>query len=97
VVLNDARLGIVHHAMKMGALAPIETELPPTDFVMFARSMGADGLRVEREADLGPALSAALQADGPFVVDVAVDRDEISPVITQRVESLGQLQKDRPR
>ena len=97
VVLNDARLGIVAQSMQMAGLIPAETDLPPTDFVAFARSMGAEGIRVEREADLEAALRMAVRARGPFVVDVIIDRDELSPVVRQRVQSLGQLPADGGR
>ncbi len=45
------------------------------DFVALARACGVDGLRVERAADLAPALDQALRAGRPFVLDVRVDRD----------------------
>lgn len=97
VVLNDARFGIVEQAMRMARLNPVETDLPRSDFVEFARSMGADGVRVEREVDLEAALRAALAAEGPFVVDVIIDPNELSPVVQQRVRSLGQLPLERAR
>ncbi|WP_285658229.1 thiamine pyrophosphate-binding protein [Actinomycetospora sp. NBRC 106375] len=40
------------------------------DLAAFARSLGAFGVRVERDEDLPPALDAALAQDGPAVVDV---------------------------
>ncbi|HEX4995488.1 MAG TPA: thiamine pyrophosphate-binding protein [Methylomirabilota bacterium] len=45
------------------------------DFVALARACGADGIRVERPADLAGALEHAIKADAPFVLDVHVDRD----------------------
>jgi acetolactate synthase-1/2/3 large subunit len=51
------------------------------DFVALARACGADGLRVERAADLAPALEAALAAGKPFVLDVHVDRDIRPPSV----------------
>jgi acetolactate synthase-1/2/3 large subunit len=88
IVLNDARQGIVAQAMALQGLDPAGTEIPPVDFAAFARSLGADGERVLREADLAPALERALAAGRPWVVDVAVDRDELSPMVRQRVSSL---------
>ena len=44
---------------------------PPFDRV--AELYGAAGFRVERAAEIGDALSAALECDKPAVVDVAVD------------------------
>lgn len=49
------------------------------DFVALARACGADGLRVERAADLAGALEHALAARAPFVLDVHVDRDVRPP------------------
>lgn len=73
VVLNDAHYGMIDQGMRSLGMEPVETAIPPCDFVMIARGMGADGLRVHREADLDAALSAAMAAKGPFVVDVIVD------------------------
>ncbi len=47
-----------------------------TDFVELARAFGADGIRVSSLDELDAALSAAFAADGPFIIDCAVDRDE---------------------
>ena len=43
---------------------------------------------MEREVDLDGVLARALAAGGPFVVDVAIDRAELSPMLQQRVASL---------
>lgn len=51
------------------------------DFVALARACGADGLRVERAADLAGGLEHALRANAPFVLDVTVDRDIKPPPV----------------
>jgi acetolactate synthase-1/2/3 large subunit len=56
-------------------------QLVNPDFVALARACGADGLRVERAADLAPALETALAAGRPFVLDVRVDRDVRPPSV----------------
>lgn len=89
IVLNDARYGMIEQGMRAQGFEPVETAIPPTDFVLIARGMGADGLRVERETDVEPALHAAMQARVPFVVDVAIDPNEPGPFL-QRVQSLIQ-------
>jgi acetolactate synthase-1/2/3 large subunit len=43
------------------------------DYAMLARACGAEGIRVTAPGDLGDALAAALRANRPTVVDVAVD------------------------
>lgn len=88
VVLNDGRQGIVAQAMGLQGLLPAGTEYPRVDFVALAKSLGADGEAVARETDLVPALERAIAARGPDVLDVAIDRDELSPMLAQRVESL---------
>jgi acetolactate synthase I/II/III large subunit len=51
----------------------------PTDFTAVARSFGVRGIRVERVDALAPALSDAIQADEPVVVDVVTDIEPRAP------------------
>jgi acetolactate synthase I/II/III large subunit len=51
------------------------------DFVMLARSMGVDAHRVTRAEEVEDAISAAIAADRPYLVEVPVDR-EIRPIGT---------------
>ncbi|MCH9682378.1 MAG: thiamine pyrophosphate-binding protein [Deltaproteobacteria bacterium] len=80
IVLNDSQYGMVEHGMRSAGYEPVETAIPRTDFVEFARSMGADGVRVESEEALEDALQQAIDAEGPFVVDVVIDPDVGAPV-----------------
>lgn len=50
-------------------------ELVSTDFAMLARSMGAEGHRVERPGDLGAMVRAALESGRPTVLDVRGEAD----------------------
>lgn len=88
VVLNDSLYGITHQAMPAQGFLPVETKLPTTDFVAFARSMGADGVRVETEQQVEAAVRSAMEHDGPFVVDVQIDPTQVTPVLKRRIESL---------
>jgi acetolactate synthase I/II/III large subunit len=51
----------------------------PTDFTAVARSFGVHGIRVERAGDIAPALSEALHAGEPVVVDVVTDLEPRAP------------------
>jgi thiamine pyrophosphate-dependent acetolactate synthase large subunit-like protein len=51
----------------------------PTDFTAVARSFGVRGIRVERPAELAPALAEALGDGGPVVVDVVTDLEPRAP------------------
>ena len=56
-------------------------ELMSTDFAMLARSMGADGITVERPRDLAEHLDEAVRSGRPTLLDVRVDA-AISPPAT---------------
>jgi acetolactate synthase-1/2/3 large subunit len=88
IVLNDAQFGLNRHGMLALGMKPVETQMPPTDFVGFARSQGADGASVKCERDLARALADAVGRKGPFVLDVAIDGSIPSPVLTERIRSL---------
>lgn len=47
-----------------------------TDFVALARAFGADGERVTTVEALDEALTRGFAAEGPYVVDCAIDKDE---------------------
>ena len=88
VILNDAQLGLNQHGMAALGMRPVETQLPRTDFVGYARSLGADGEAVLTEAALDAALDRATAFDGPYVLDVRIDRSIPSPVIADRIKTL---------
>ncbi len=88
IVLNDAQLGLNQHGMTALGMRPVETQMPRTDFVAFARSQGVDGASIATEAELDAALAAALARSGPFLLDVTIDGTIPSPVIADRVRSL---------
>jgi len=50
-------------------------ELFNPDFAAMARSMGAEGLRIEKPGDFKPAFDEAIKSDKPYVLDVIVDRN----------------------
>ena len=50
------------------------------NFAKIAEDIGALGIRVEKPAEIGPALQQALKADRPVVIDVVTDIDALAPV-----------------
>jgi acetolactate synthase-1/2/3 large subunit len=50
------------------------------NFAKVAEDIGALGIRVEKPAELGPAIQKALKADRPVIVDVATDIEALAPV-----------------
>jgi acetolactate synthase-1/2/3 large subunit len=51
----------------------------PMNFAKLAEDMGALGIRVERAADIAPAIQRALTAGRPVVIDVVSDIEELAP------------------
>jgi acetolactate synthase-1/2/3 large subunit len=50
------------------------------NFAKIAEDIGALGIRVEKPAEIGPALQQSLKADRPVVIDVVSDIDALAPV-----------------
>jgi len=50
------------------------------NFARIAEEIGALGIRVEKPAELAPAIQRALKADRPAIVDVATDIEALAPV-----------------
>ncbi|HEY7758534.1 MAG TPA: benzoylformate decarboxylase [Burkholderiales bacterium] len=75
VVLNNAGYGAIKSlAARMGIARMPGSDLPGVDFVDIARGFGCRASRVERAAELAPALAEAYASDRPWLVDVRMDR-----------------------
>lgn len=73
IIWNDGNYDMVkfQEEMKYGQSAAVK--FGPVDFVKYAESFGAKGLRVNKAADLEKVLDEAFAIDGPVIVDVPVD------------------------
>jgi pyruvate dehydrogenase (quinone) len=78
VVFNNGALAFVELEMMSAGVPKWGTDLNNPDFAEVARSAGLYGVRVERPDELGPALRAAFEHDGPALVDVLTRRQELS-------------------
>lgn len=54
---------------------PFDVAEPPVDFVSVARGLGVPGVRVESREQIGPAIAQMLASDGPFLVDLILERE----------------------
>ncbi|MBC6430683.1 thiamine pyrophosphate-binding protein [Nostoc sp. HG1] len=79
IVLNDARYNMCHQGMKVLGLKGADATLPPTNFAMIARGMGAEALVVVKESDIEAALEQAIASNAPFLIDVVIDADRPAP------------------
>jgi acetolactate synthase-1/2/3 large subunit len=76
LIWRDNGYGVIRwkQQMRFGRTSGVEFGTP--DFVQYARSFGARGVRVDHPSDLLPALRDALAFNGLSVVDCAVDYSE---------------------
>jgi pyruvate dehydrogenase (quinone) len=77
VVFNNGALSFVELEMKAAGLLPHGTGLVDTDFSKMAEAAGILGLRAELPEQVKPMLSQALEHNGPALVDVVVNRQEL--------------------
>lgn len=78
VLFNNSALGFVELEMKATGFLEHGTRLENPNFAELAKAAGLFGVRVEDPADVKPALAAAFAHDGPALVDMVVNRQELS-------------------
>lgn len=89
LVVNDAALGMVMHGQRLGEQEPIGWELSPVDFAAMARATGARAEIIDSPEQLDRIDWQALFAhDGPTLLDVRIDREEVPPM-QERVRGLS--------
>jgi pyruvate dehydrogenase (quinone) len=78
VVFNNGTLGFVELEMKAAGFLPTGVTLDNPDFSALARGAGIYGVRVEDPGDLEKAVREAFAHDGPALVDVVTNRQELA-------------------
>ena len=67
--------------MFMDASENIGTEIPETDFAAFAKAMGVESHIINSPDDLlSLDIAAICNRQGPTLLDVRIDRDEVPPI-----------------
>jgi pyruvate dehydrogenase (quinone) len=90
VVFNNSTLGFVELEMKAAGLIDYGTNLVNPNFAQLAKSACILGVRVEGPEDLRPALERAFAHNGPALVEVIVNRQELSmPPTISAEQALG--------
>ena len=78
LLMNNSCLGMVHQWQKLfyeGRYSQTELERNP-DFVKLADAYGWRSERVERPGDVDAAIERMLSADGPYLLEVVVSREQ---------------------
>lgn len=78
VVFDNASLNFVELEMKAAGFVPFGTHLDDPDLASVARAMGIEAVRVTEAAELEDAVRSVLSHDGPALIDVRVDENELS-------------------
>jgi pyruvate dehydrogenase (quinone) len=78
LVFNNGALAFVELEMKAAGFVNFGTDLEDPNFAQLATSCGFLGLRVDKASELRLALSQFLAHDGPALLDVRVQRQELS-------------------
>jgi pyruvate dehydrogenase (quinone) len=90
VVFNNSSLGFVELEMKAAGLVDYGTDLVNPNFAKLAESADIFGVRVEKPEELRPGLTKALAHDGPALIEVLVNRQELSmPPTISLEQALG--------
>ncbi|MCM3216669.1 ubiquinone-dependent pyruvate dehydrogenase [Niallia taxi] len=78
VVFNNSSLSFVELEMKAAGYLETGTELQNPNLATVAEGMGIKGIRVEDPGELEAAVKLALDYDGPVLLDVIVNRQELA-------------------
>ena len=84
IVFKNNSLAFVELEMKAAGILDFGTDLVNPNFAKMAEGAGLLGLTAETPAQVRPTIAQALQHDGPALVEVLIDRQELSvpPTIT---------------
>ena len=81
LVLNDAAMGMVMHGQKLGKQESIGWELNEINYAAMAQAMGVEGIIIESPEQLEALnLNALFTKNGPTLLDVRIDRNEVPPM-----------------
>ncbi|MBN9376824.1 MAG: pyruvate oxidase [Chlamydiales bacterium 38-26] len=84
VIFNNGAYGFVELEMKAAGILEFATQLDNPNFAKMAEAVGVFGVRVENPEDLEEGIKNAFDHPGPAIIDVVVNRLELSmpPKIT---------------
>ncbi len=77
IVFNNSAYSFVELEMKASGLIEFGTELKNPDFAKMAEAIGMLAIQVTRSSDLQTALAKAFEYQGPVLIEVMVDRNEL--------------------
>jgi pyruvate dehydrogenase (quinone) len=84
VVFNNGALGFIELEQKSTGFLPFGTEFKNPNFAAMAEAVGIRGIRLEDPHEVEAGVTAALNHNGPVLVDAVVNRTELAmpPAVT---------------
>ena len=89
IVFQNESLAFVELEMKAAGILDFATELKNPNFAKLAEASGLLGLRAETPEQVRPMLTEAFEHDGPALVEVIVNRQELSLPPKIELEQVG--------
>jgi acetolactate synthase I/II/III large subunit len=91
----DRQIGMIYYSLKREFGRTYKTDVPPVDFVKYAESFGAKGIRVDepQQIDAGWDEALAAAAHGPVLLEIRAGHDFPRPYPIQRIIDQGQTGK----
>jgi acetolactate synthase-1/2/3 large subunit len=81
VVLNDQAYGMIKYAHRLTGTENIDLSIPPVDFSMMAKSVGAMAYTIRNDQDLAQLdFHTLCERNGPTLLDVHIDPEEAPPL-----------------
>ncbi len=77
IIFNNGTLGFVEMEMHIGGMLDYGTELVNPNFAALAEAVGIKGIKVESASQLPDSLDRAFEHQGPVVLDVRINRNEL--------------------
>jgi pyruvate dehydrogenase (quinone) len=84
VVFNNGALGFIELEQKSTGFLPFGTEFKNPNFAAMAEAVGIRGIRLEDAGEVESGITAALNQNGPVLIDAVVNRTELAmpPAVT---------------
>jgi pyruvate dehydrogenase (quinone) len=84
VVFNNGALGFIELEQKSTGFLPFGTDFKNPNFAAMAEAVGIRGIRLEDPAEVETGIAAALNQNGPVLIDAVVNRTELAmpPAVT---------------
>ena len=78
VIINNQVLGMVRQWQTLfyGKRYSQTVLQDAVDYVKVAEALGCEAVRITKKEEVGPAIKRALNAKGPFVLDVVIEKDD---------------------